>query len=53
MWHFIHRKNIELYRKKLETAETEEERARIAKLLAEEEAKQWQAADDPEPDPLR
>lgn len=48
---FIRRENIKRYRKLLETAKNEAERARLEKLLAEEQQKQADAGDNLEDPP--
>jgi len=55
MWRFIHRRNIELLRKRVAEEKNEEERLRLARQLAEEEARHWRTAEkhEPEPRPLR
>jgi len=40
MQSFIHRKNLEIFRKRLAEAQDESERSQFRKLLAEEEAKE-------------
>jgi hypothetical protein len=44
MQSFIHRKNLEIFRKRLAEAQDESERSQLRKLLAEEEAKEPQGA---------
>jgi hypothetical protein len=44
MQSFIHRKNLELFRKKLAETSDASERREVEKLLAEEEAKETPAA---------
>ncbi len=40
MQSFIHRKNLEIFRKRLAASQDEPERRQLRKLLAEEEAKE-------------
>ena len=44
MQSFIHRKNLEIFRKRLAESQDEPERRQLRKLLAEEEAKEPQPA---------
>jgi hypothetical protein len=49
MQNFIHQKNIELYRKRLAEITDPVERARLKKLLKDEEAKELQSSDKQQP----
>ena len=50
MWHFIHRKLVDLYRRQLAETKDEGQRARLAKVVAQEEARLRREGDKKDPE---